>query len=128
MRAAAGALARRATADGSGGRRQAITEYASDLRRFGGFWKEWKMRPIPGATYSLKGAPQSHCGSIFAFYGTAASCQMFILHADDYLRTKGSLAGQPNPEAALWATSPQSGTIYDWTGLTKLGTPIVNWG
>jgi hypothetical protein len=86
------------------------------------------MRPIPGATYTLKGAPPSHSGSIFSFYGNAAACQMFILNADDYLRTKGILAGQPNPEGALWALTPQSGTVLDWTGLTKLGTPIVTWG
>jgi hypothetical protein len=86
------------------------------------------MRAISGAGYTHKGDAGSHAGNIFAFYGTAASCQMFIMEAADYLRTKGVLPGQPNPETSLWAVSPQSGTIYDRTGLTKLGTQITNWG
>jgi hypothetical protein len=47
--------------------------------------------------------------SVTAYYGTASSCQKFLLHPVDWAAAKRA------PDAAMWALSAQSGTIIDRT-------------
>ena len=46
-------------------------------------------------------------GVVIAYYGTAASCQKFILDLQDWA------AAQRGPDKALWALAAQSGTVID---------------
>jgi hypothetical protein len=46
---------------------------------------------------------------IVAFYGTAASCQKFLLFLTDWA------AAQNAPDKELWSLSAQSGTVIDRT-------------
>jgi hypothetical protein len=48
-------------------------------------------------------------GTIVAYYGNATSCIKHLLDVQDYRYATA------RPDAALWATSPQSGTIVDLT-------------
>jgi hypothetical protein len=51
-------------------------------------------------------------GTVTVFYGTAASCQKHLLDKQDWVEA------QKRPDAAMWSTSAQSGTVIDMQAAT----------